>query len=88
MLSGKPVLASVDNDSATTRYIKEADCGLSVVPDSIPSLVEGFKKMASMSKEQLQIYGDNSRRFAKRHLTREYNLRLVCDAIEKEINEM
>ena len=88
MLSGKPILASVDKDSATTRYIQEADCGLSVEPDSIPSLVEGFKKMAVMPKEQLQTYGDNSKRFAKQHLTRAYNLRLVCDAIEKEINEM
>ena len=86
MLSGKPILASVDHDSATTRYIREADCGLSVDPDSITSLVEGFKKMASMSRDQLQIFGNNSKRFASKHLTRDYNLRLVCDAIEKEIN--
>lgn len=86
MLSGKPVLASVDYDSATTRYINEAQCGVCVNPDSIPSMAEGFKKMASFSKDQLQAYGDNSLRFARRHLTREINLRVVCDAIDNVIN--
>ena len=85
MLSGKPILASVDLDSATSRYIREANCGLSVKPDSISSLVDGLKEMASLSKMVLQTYGENSRRFAKQHLTRNYNLGLVCDAIKKEI---
>ena len=86
MLSGKPILASVDPDSATTRYINEAECGISVNPDSISSMVEGFKAMASMTKEQLQTFGNNSLSFAKQHLTREINLRLVCDAIEEIIS--
>ncbi len=88
MLSGKPILASVDHDSATTRYINEALCGLVVEPDSIPSLIEGFKKFASMTKEQLQAYGDNSLRFARQHLTREINLRMVCDAIDDIIQDL
>lgn len=83
MLSGKPILASVDFESATTRYITEAQCGLCVEPDSIPALVEGFIKIAAMSQEQLQTCGNNSLKFAKQHLTREINLRMVCDAIEE-----
>ena len=86
MLSGKPILASVDYDSATTRYINEAQCGLAVGPDSIPSLVEGFKKMAFMTRAQLQTFGDNSLNYAKQHLTRGINLRRVCDAIEDVIS--
>ena len=85
MLSGKPILASVDQDSATTRYINEAKCGISVTPDSVSSMVEGFRRMSSMTKEQLQLYGDNSLNYAKQHLTREINLRLVCNAIEEII---
>ena len=81
MLSGKPILASVDRDSATTRYIMDAKCGLSVEPDSIPSLVEGFRKMAAMSNVQLQTYAANSRKYAKQHLTREANLQIVCQSI-------
>ena len=86
MLSGKPILASVDHDSATTRYINEAECGISVNPDSISSMVEGFRVMASMSREHLQKYGNNSLNYAKQHLTREINLRMVCDAIEDVIS--
>lgn len=87
MLSGKPVLASVDQDSATTRYINEAQCGFSVKPDSVEALVDGFKGMASLSKEQMKALGDNSRLFAKKKLTREVNLRMVTGAIEEIIDK-
>lgn len=86
MLSGKPVIASVDQDSATTRYIKEAQCGVSVEPDNVDALVDGFKELASLPKEQLKVFGENSRAFAEKHLTRAVNLRMVTDAIEKIIN--
>ena len=76
MLSGKPVLASVDQDSATSRYIKEAQGGISVEPDSIDALVEGFRRMAAKSKEQLKTFGENSRAFAETHLTKAVNLRM------------
>ena len=86
MLSGKPVLASVDQDSATTRYIKEAQCGISVEPDNIDALVEGFRSMAAKSKEQLKAFGENSRAFAEKHLTKAVNLRMVVDKIQGIIN--
>jgi Glycosyltransferase len=85
MLSGKPILASVDKDSATTRYINEAQCGIIVEPDSIPAMVKGFNYFASMSAEQMQNLGRNGRLYAKQHFTRECNLRLVCDAIDEVI---
>lgn len=87
MLSGKPVLASVDQDSATTRYIKEAQCGLSVEPDNIDALVEGFKKLSYMPPEQLKTLGINSRIFAEKYLTRKVNLQMVCDEINRIIKK-
>lgn len=86
MLSGKPVLASVDQDSATTRYINEAQCGLSVEPDNIDALVGGFRSMAALSKEQLKAFGENSRAFAEKHLMKAVNLRMVVDTIQEIIN--
>lgn len=80
MLSGRPVLASVEK-SATTRYIKEADCGFTVEPDNIEALVEGFKRFASMSLEELNLLGYNSRKFAENQLTRSSNLPKVVDAL-------
>lgn len=87
MLSGKPVLASVDRDSATARYVNEAQCGFSVEPDNVEALSKGFKIMASLSIEQMKTLGHNSRVFAEKHLTREVNLRMVKDAIEGIINK-
>ena len=81
MLSGKPIIASVDVDSATTRYIGDAQCGISVAPDSIDALVEGFKKFAALSINERQQMGINSRKYAENHLTRQVNLKMVVDTI-------
>ena len=80
MLSGRPILASVEQ-SATTRYIKEADCGISVEPDNIDALAEGFKMFASMGLDELNKLGYNSRKFAENQLTRGSNLPKVIDAL-------
>jgi len=85
MLSGKPVIASIDSDCATTRYIREAECGIYVEPDSIDALVEGFNKFSSMPLDQRKALGVNSRRFAEKHLTRKVNLQMVCDVIKSSI---
>lgn len=86
MLSGKPVIASVDQDSATARFIHGSGCGICVLPDSIDALVEGFKVFASMPVEKRHKMGVSSRMFAETHLTREVNLKKVCDAIESIIS--
>lgn len=80
MLSGRAVLASVEA-SATTRYVKEADCGISVAPDNEDALAEGFKKFASMNIDELNRLGKNSRTFAEEKLTRNSNLPLVVEAL-------
>ncbi len=83
MLSGKPVLASVDEDSATTRYIHEADCGISVLPDDMEAIKEGFISFARMNKETLERRGKNSRAFSQQHLTRTVNLNMVVERIKE-----
>lgn len=85
MLSGKPIIASIDEDSATTRYIKEADCGISVSPDNIDALAKGFRLFADMTSEKRKDMGENSRKYAEKNLTRKVNLKLVCDTIKRII---
>lgn len=80
MLSGRAVLASVEK-SATTRYIAEANCGIAVDPNNEDALAEAFKKFASMSLEELNRLGKNSREFAEKKLTRDSNLPLVMEAL-------
>ena len=80
MLSGRAVLASVEK-SATTRYVLEADCGISVEPDNEEALTEAFKMFAGMDIEELNRLGRNSREFAEKKLTRASNMPKLVNAL-------
>lgn len=80
MLSGRPILASVE-ESATTRYLKEADCGISVIPDNVDALAESFHEFSKMSIEEQNRLGKNSRLFAEAKLMRHSNLPKVIEAL-------
>lgn len=80
MLSGRPVLASVEK-SATTRYVEEADCGISVMPDNVDALADGFQNFAKLSIEEQNRLGKNSRLFAEAKLMRQSNLPKVIEAL-------
>ena len=82
MLSGRPILASVDLDSTTSRYIKEANCGKVVEPDDDSALTDGFKFFASLSDEDMERMGKNSRTFAEKNLSKKVNLAKVVNAID------
>lgn len=82
MLSGKPVLASVDEDSSTTRMLAESGAGIAVKPDSIELLKEGFVRYSKLQPAELAAMGDSSKRYARAKLTRDINLKLVVDRIK------
>ena len=85
LLSGKPVLASVDQDSSTKRILDGEGCGKTVVPDDKEALIDGFRFYADMRKEDLEKMGRKSREYALKHLTREVNLSLVIESIRKAL---
>lgn len=82
LLSGRPVLASVDQDSSTKRILEGEGCGKTVVPDDKEALVNGFKYFAELTSEARENMGKNSREYALKHLTREANLSLVINSIK------
>ena len=86
MLSGKPILASIDKGSTAERFINEAQCGFAVEPDNVEALTEGFRKFVEMGKEHIVQMSKNSRRFAEENLTRRANLPKVIEIIESAIN--
>ena len=83
MLSGKPIIASVDDDSATNRIIEEEKCGLVVEPDNEELMIDAFKRFSTLSVKERKEMSNNSRNYALRHLTREVNLGLVVNEIDK-----
>ncbi|MBR1784611.1 MAG: glycosyltransferase family 4 protein [Bacteroidales bacterium] len=82
MLSGKAILASVDEDSATTRILKENVCGIIVPPDDLDSLTKAFRDYGEMDGEALCAMGKNSKAYAMNNLTREINLQKVVSRIK------
>lgn len=81
MLSGKPVLASVDQDSSTKRILEGNDCGITVPPDNLDALTQAFVEYGKMSSEKMETMGKNSREYAMMNLTREINLTKVVESI-------
>lgn len=86
MLSGKPVLASVDEDSATARIIREQCCGKSVSPDDETQLKDAFIHFSRLSEEKIEAMGSYSKSYAMRSLTREVNFNLVVEKIDSILN--
>lgn len=85
LLSGRPVLASVDQDSSTKRILEGEGCGKTVVPDDKEALINGFQHFAKMTATKREKMGENSRQYAMKHLTREVNLSLVVNSIKEAL---
>lgn len=87
MLSGRPLLVSIDDESATSRYIREADCGIVVPPGSLDLLSEAFKVFCSLPFDRLSAMGRHARSFAETRLTREHNLSIVVNHINSILKD-
>lgn len=85
MLSGKAIIVSVDDDSATARYISEAGCGYVVEPDNEIALSQAFSRMASEGKMKIKEYGKNAKLFSRSHLSKKTNLGMVVNTIKEVI---
>ena len=85
LLSGRPVLASVDQDSSIKRILEGEGCGKTVLPDDKEALINGFKYFAGLTKENIAEMGVKGREYALSHLTREVNLSLVINSIKDSI---
>lgn len=85
MLSGKPVLASVDEDSATARILRDSQSGYVVSPDSIDALVEGFRFFSHRNRAELADMSGRSRSYSRQNLSRETNLNLILENINSII---
>lgn len=81
LLSGRPVIASVDLDSSTSRLLERNKCGITVPPDDLEMLAQAFREFGKKSVEQREAMGENSRKYAMNHLTRSMNLKKVVESI-------
>ncbi len=86
LLSGKPVIASVDAGSSTSNIIKHESCGIVVPPDDLNALRMAFIDFGNKSQTELAQMSQNSRSFAVANLTRETNLEKLLVTIKSVLN--
>jgi len=83
MMSGKPVIASMESEADAAKMIIKADAGTVCPADDVDALAKSFKAMAEKNEEDLLLLGRNSRHFAERHLSRKSNLKILTDKIKE-----
>jgi len=87
MLSGKPILACVDEDSDTSNAIKMANCGWIVPPEEIDILSKIMINVSSSEPKLLREYGQKGLIFALDNYSKRVNLQNVLSIVGKTIKE-
>jgi glycosyltransferase involved in cell wall biosynthesis len=82
LLSAKPIIACVENDSDVADILKEADCGIVVEPENYNSLSNGMQQLSNLKRSELQQYGLRGRDYAVHYLSKEHNLNRLISIIE------
>ena len=77
MSAAKPILAMMNGEGP--RIIKEAACGYSVPASDSRALADTILKLSRMSKEELQVLGQNGRLYQQQH----FDLDKSIDHLEK-----
>jgi glycosyltransferase involved in cell wall biosynthesis len=86
MLSGRPIIASVDVDSDCADIIRNANCGIVVEPDDPNALAMAISEMAGKDITQLNEMGNSAYEYAKNYLSKDKNLKIIIDKLIGEIN--
>lgn len=84
MLSGRPIVASVDLDSDCANIIRKAGCGLVVEPDNETVLCNAIKELGQKSVEELNEMGKAAFDYAVAHLSKERNLSILKNLITQK----
>jgi glycosyltransferase involved in cell wall biosynthesis len=85
LLSAKPVIACVEDNTDVADIIKEGECGIIVPPEEIDLLKDAMEEICKLPKEKILQMGLNSREYALKELSKEVNLTKLTGLIEKLI---
>lgn len=82
MFSKKPLIASVDADSDTANYVREAKCGYVIAPEDIDQLSKSMTAMFDLTEEERNQFGENGFLFALEKLSKTANLQKIIKIID------
>ncbi len=87
MLSGKPVLASIDSDSEVSEIINNQKCGKISLPEDMEDLKNKMIEFTKYDKNTLNLMGKNSLEYAKNNLSKKENLQKMKETILKTVKK-
>ena len=87
MLTGRPIIVSVDLDSDCANIIREAGCGEVVEPDNMEALTKAIERISKLSIEEKNNFGKAAFDYAVAHLSKERNLSILTNLITKGNND-
>lgn len=84
LLAGVPLIGMLDGEGAAV--IKESNSGLVVSAGDHEGLAQAVLSMASMSQEEMQIFGANGRAYAEREFAREGLMQKLEDMLNEAVH--
>jgi glycosyltransferase involved in cell wall biosynthesis len=82
LFSQRPVVASVNSDGPPGRIIRDGGCGSITRQGNAQDLADQLERMAD-DRPSLTELGENARRFAEEHFSKDNALRRACNLIEE-----
>jgi len=70
LFSAKPVIATVDLDSDTAHFIRQAECGWVGEPEDLIWLAAKMKEVSEFPREKLECLGKNGKRYGLMHFSK------------------
>lgn len=83
MFSAKPVIATVDRDSDTARFVNKAKCGWVGDAEDLNWLVARMKEVSGLPKEQLEAIGQRGKIFGLANFSKSSGVVCLADTILK-----
>ncbi len=81
LFSAKPVIATVDLDSDTARFVRQAECGWVGEADDLAWLVNKMKEVAQLQIEQLETIGRRGKEFGLAHFSKSTGVARLAETI-------
>lgn len=83
LFSAIPVIATVDQQSDTALFVRQAECGWVGEADDLVWLVNTMKEVAQMSHEQLETIGQRGREYGLIHFSKSAGVVKLAETVMK-----
>ncbi len=81
MFSAKPVMATIDDESDTARFVREAQCGWVGEPENVDWLAKKMTEIATMPADVLSEMGVKGREYGLKHFSKSTGVKKLAEVV-------